>query len=91
MRLRLFYTIAWLPLALLLGVQFYARQFDGWGRWAAAPLFLLPVILSAVLVTIGVAICRREAAAGRALAAVATATLAAAIPALWFAVRVFAS
>ena len=91
MKLRWFYVIAWLPLALLLGVQFYARQFDGWGRWAAAPLFLLPVILSAVCVVIGVAMCRREAAAGRALAAIATATLVAAIPALWFVVRVLAT
>jgi hypothetical protein len=88
---RVFCAIAWLPLALLLGVQFYARQFDGWGRWAAAPLFLLPVMLSAVLVMFGIAICRREAAAGRALAATATATLAAAIPALWFVVRVLAA
>jgi hypothetical protein len=91
MKLRLFYVIAWLPLALLLGVQSYARQFDGWGRWAAAPLFLLPVILSAASVVIGVAICRREAAAGRVLAPIATATLAAAIPALWFVVRVLAT
>lgn len=91
MKPRWFYVIAWLPIAALLGVQLYARQFEGWGQWAIAPLFLLPVILSVVLVIIGIAICRREAGAGRALAAPATATLAAAIPALWFVVRVLAA
>lgn len=90
MKPRLFYAIAWLPLALLFGAQLYAREFDGWGRWAAAPLFLLPVSLSVVLAMTGIAICRREASAGRALAAVATATLAAATPALWFMLRVLA-
>jgi len=91
MKLRWFYVIAWLPLALLIGVQLYARQFDAWGRWASAPLFLLPVILSAVLGIVGIVICRREAGTGRGLAAAATATLAAAIPALWFLTRVLAA
>jgi hypothetical protein len=90
MKPRWFYAIAWLPLVVLLGVQLYARQFEGWGQWAIAPLFLLPVILSVVLFLVGIALCRREARAGRALAATATATLAAAIPALWFVVRVLA-
>ena len=67
MKPRTFFMIAWLPLALLLGAQFYASQLEGWGRWAAAPLFLVPLILSAILVAIGVNVCRREAQ--RALAA----------------------
>ena len=87
---RLFCVIAWLLLAFLLGLQLYARQFDGWGRWVMAPLFLLPVIASAALVVIGIAICRREASAGQALAATATATLGAAVPALWFLAQVLA-
>lgn len=91
MRPRAFLAIAALPLLLLLGVQFYAREFEGWGRWAAAPFFLVPVILSAVLVAIGVSVCRREARAGRSLALLASATLAAAIPMLWFLARVLAS
>ena len=88
---RVFLAIACLPLLLLLAVQFYAGQFEGWGRWAAAPLFLVPVILSVILVAIGVSICRREARAGRSLGLVASATLAAAIPMLWFLARVLAS
>lgn len=85
------FTIAWVPLALLLGAQFYASQFEGWGRWATAPLFLLPLILSAIFVAIGISVCRREAQEGRSLALPASATLASAIPALWFLARVLAS
>ena len=91
MKPRVFLAIACLPLLLLLAVQFYAGQFEGWGRWAAAPLFLVPVILSVILVAIGVSICRREARANRSLGLVASATLAAAIPMLWFLARVLAS
>ncbi len=91
MKPRLFAAIAWPPLALLLGLQFYASHFEGWGRWAAAPLFLVPLILSVILVAIGIAICRREAREGRSLALPASATLASAIPALWFLARVLAS
>ena len=91
MRPRVFLAIAALPLLLLLGAQFYAREFEGWGRWAAAPLFLVPVILSAILVAIGIGVCRREAAAARPLGLAASATLAAGIPLLWFLARVLAS
>lgn len=84
-------AIAGLPLVFLVAVQLYAREFDGWRRWSAAPIFLLPVIASGVVTAMGIAICRREAGAGRSLAPVAGATLAAAIPALWFLARVFVS
>jgi hypothetical protein len=91
MRPRTFFIIAWLPLALLLGLQFYARHFEGWGRWAVAPLFLAPLILSVILVAIGISVCRREAREGRSVALPASATLASAIPALWFLARALAS
>jgi len=91
MKPRTFMAVAWLPLLFLLGLQFYSSQFEGWGRWAAAPLFLVPVILSVILVAIGVSVCRREARAGRRLGLVASATLAAAIPMLWFLARALAS
>jgi hypothetical protein len=91
MKPRLFVAIAWLPLALLVGLQFYAQQFEGWGRWAAAPLFLVPLVLSAILVVIGVGVCRREVREGRSLALPASATVASAIPALWFLARVLGS
>jgi len=91
MTLRLFILIAWIPFALLLGVQFYARQFDGWGRWSAAPLFLLPVLLSLVFTVIGITVCFRVAREQRPLVTAATATLGAAVPALWFLARLIAS
>ena len=91
MKPRLFVAIAGLPLALLLGLQFYASQFEGWGRWAAAPLFLVPLVLSVILAGIGIGVCRREASEGRSLVLPASATLASAIPALWFLARVIGS
>lgn len=91
MKPRTFLAIAWIPLALLVGVHLYSHEFDGWGRWAAAPLFLLPVMVSAALAIIGIAICRREAGAGRSLTLAATATFAAAVPALWFLARALGS
>ena len=30
-------------------MEFYAREFEGWGAWAAAPLFLLPFFLSFIV------------------------------------------
>jgi len=90
MRPKWFWAIAWLPLGLLVGVQLYAQQFDDWGRWATAPLFLGPVVLSVVWSAMGIVICRREAREGQPLAATATATLAAAIPVFWFVARLLA-
>ena len=91
MTLRLYIVIAWIPFALLLGVQFYTHQFEGWGQWSAAPLFLLPVVLSLALTVMGIAICFRIALERRPLVAAAMATLTAAIPALWFLARLIAS
>lgn len=88
---RTYLAIAWVPIALLIGLHFYVRQYEGWGRWASAGLFLVPVLASAILTVIGIAVCRQEARAGRSLMVVASATFAAAIPALWFLARVLAS
>ena len=88
---RAFILIAWVPLAVLIGVQFYALEYESWGMWSTAPLFLLPVVLSLVFAVIGLAICCRIALERRPLTAAATATLTAAIPALWFVARVLAS
>jgi hypothetical protein len=84
---RLFRGLSWAPLALLLGMQWYVRGFDGWGRWAAAPLVLLPVALSVMMVVAGGGLCRREAQAGQPFAATLIAIILAATPALWFGAR----
>ena len=42
-----------LPLACLVGVEIYVGAFDGWGAWAAAPLLLVPALLSLGIVCVG--------------------------------------
>jgi hypothetical protein len=84
---RLFRTISWIPLALALAIQLYARGFEGWGRMATAPLFLLPVILSLALLPVGIRLCRSESKAGAPVRPTAIATIFASVPALWFIAR----
>ena len=43
----------WLPVIILVVVEFYARNFDGWGEWATAPLFLLPLVFSVTIAGTG--------------------------------------
>ena len=45
--------VFWLPVACLVAVELYARNFDGWGAWATAPLFLLPLVLSLAIAAAG--------------------------------------
>lgn len=80
--------LCWLPLLLLVGLELYVRRFDGWGAWAAAPLLLLPGILSLAVTGLGVWRCvsvRREPAAARARLYTAIAAL----PLAWLSVRRF--
>jgi hypothetical protein len=78
---------AWIPLASLLGVNLYARQFDGWGGWATAPLFLVPVFLGLVFLLIGVSQLRRERDAGGIRLGTLAACALGAAPFLWFLLR----
>lgn len=39
----------WLPPAAWLATWLYVRRFDGWGAWAAAPLFLPALLLSVIM------------------------------------------
>ncbi len=45
--------VFWIPAACLVGVEVYARSFDGWGAWATGPLFLLPLFLSVAISAAG--------------------------------------
>lgn len=45
--------LSWVPLALYLLGSIYIQRFEGWGRWAAAPVFLPALILSATLGALG--------------------------------------
>lgn len=84
---RLYRALSWLPLAALLAGFAYVGRYDGWGRWAAAPLLLVPVFLSALMALFGAVVCRREADAGGVTKPTALAAVLAAIPLIWFMIR----
>lgn len=84
---RLYRALSWLPLAALLAGFAYVDRYDGWGRWAAAPLLLVPVFLSAFMALFGAVVCRREADAGGVTRPTALAAVVAAIPLIWFMIR----
>ena len=50
----------WIPVASLVAIEVYASGFDGWGAWAMAPLFLVPLVLSLVIAGPGVIQCVLE-------------------------------
>jgi len=75
---------AWIPLACLVGVRLYVRRFDGWGAWSAAPLFLLPVLLSGAFFLVSAFELRAERAAGGLRRGTLLACVLGAVPLLWF-------
>ena len=84
--MRRFRWICWIPAAAWLGMRQYVEQYDGWGRWAAAPLLLVPVALSAVFVGIGLLLASRAEPA-QPTRGTWIALGIAALPLLWFAAR----
>lgn len=46
---RSFAFIAWIPPALWMAGRVYVASFDGWGAWAAAPILLVPLVVSFIL------------------------------------------
>jgi hypothetical protein len=72
---------------LLIAVEVYASNFDGWGAWATAPLFLVPLVLSLGIAAAGVLQCVREFRAGFLRGSSVLLTLVAAAPFLWLLVR----
>lgn len=77
----------WVPVACLVAVEAYARGFDGWGAWATAPLFLLPLALSVAIAGAGAVQCILEVRAGTARTSSAVYTAVAAVPLVWLIVR----
>ena len=77
----------WIPPASWLGIDAYAARFDGWGGLGTAPLYLLPVALSAVFTLLGWLELRGERAAGGARRVTLAGTALASLPLLWFLVR----
>jgi hypothetical protein len=77
----------WLPIVSLVAVEFYVRNFDGWGAWSTAPLFLLPLILSVVIAGVGVVQFFLELGAGAMRTSTAFFIALALIPFLWLLIR----
>jgi hypothetical protein len=77
----------WVPLVSLVAVEIYARGFEGWGAWAAAPLFLLPLLLSLVIGGAGAVQCWSEIRAGSLRPSTVVSTGVAALPLAWLLVR----
>ena len=77
----------WIPGISLIAVEVYVGEFDGWGAWATAPLFLLPSVLSLAIALAGLRDLYVEARSGKALGATLTLTVLAAAPIAWLLVR----
>jgi hypothetical protein len=77
----------WIPIVSLVTVELYVRNFDGWGAWSTAPLFLLPLILSVAIAGVGVVQFFLALRAGTVRASTAFFIAMALIPFLWLLMR----
>jgi hypothetical protein len=77
----------WLPVATLVAIELYVRSFEGWGAWAAAPLFLLPLTLSVAIAGVGAVQWLRDLRAGSGRASSVIFIAVALIPVVWLLVR----
>lgn len=81
--------LCWVPLILLNVVEVYVRRFDGWGAWAAAPILLVPGIVSLAIVLWGLYECVVKFRTGKLGLAAPLYTVIAGLPLLWLVVRRF--
>ena len=81
--------LCWLPLVTLAATELYVSQFDGWSAWAAAPVLVVPGIVSLVVVLIGLYDCRVAHRSGRLGPAGPVYTVIAGLPLVWLLVRRF--
>jgi hypothetical protein len=81
--------LSWLPVASLLGIELYIRNFDGWGAWASAPLLLVPAIVSLPIVVLGLFECVAAMNARAPVLAPSLLTVVSAVPIVWLGVRRF--
>jgi hypothetical protein len=85
---RFFVSTCWVPPALWVATLLYIRPYDGWGAWAAAPLLLPSVLLSAAsgmlgMILLGQTVARRQPMDRSILAA----TVLSGAPALYYTLR----
>jgi len=79
--------VFWVPTACLVAIEIYASNFDGWGAWATAPLFLVPLVLSLTIASAGAVQCLFEFRAGSTRLSSIVFTFLAGLPLLWLLVR----
>ena len=60
--MRYFRFACWMPVAAWIYARSVVERYDGWGAWAAAPLLLLPVAVSALFVGVGLLLVGRSRA-----------------------------
>ena len=88
--MKYFRLACWVPAIAWLYARSVVERYDGWGAWAAAPLLLLPVALSALFVGIGLLMISRPGTgrpAGWDWIAIGVSSL----PLLWIALRLVTS
>jgi hypothetical protein len=81
--------ICWLPLLSLFVIEVYVRNFDGWGAWTAAPILILPGLISLTILIPALIACVAEVRAGTMKPMTFLYTLAAGLPIFWLGVRRF--
>lgn len=86
-----FTLLAFLPTATFAVSWFYVRGFDGWGRLGAAPLLLIPVLVSIPVTVAGVLRLHAERTRGSIRTASVALTALAAVPLVWFLWRLLVS
>jgi hypothetical protein len=77
----------WIPAACLALVEWQASGYEGWGAWAAAPMFLAPLGLGLAFTALGAWEAVREARSGGVRPSTLALTAVAAAPLLWLLVR----
>ena len=86
---RWFVGLSWIPIVTFVVTIIYIRGFDGWVRWAAAPLLIPAVLLSFVLGLTGMLFVRRAKRQKRPTGGLVAATLVSGLLAFWFMFRAF--
>jgi hypothetical protein len=85
-----FRFLCWVPAATWIWARVEVDRYDGWGAWAAAPLLLVPVAVSALFVGVGLLVASRRES-GRRTPWDWTAIGVSALPMLWIALRLITS
>ena len=88
--MKYFRLLSWVPVMAWVCASSVVDRYDGWGAWAAAPLLLLPVALSALFVGVGLLVISRPTK-GRPVTWDWIAIGVSALPLLWIALRLITS